>query len=147
VTTKDAFTEEEWDLLREAPVNAGMVVITAEGGGTFRETFALAKAWNEARKQPGESELIDELVAAGPKRGSRYRSSEELREQSLQRLREGAALLQQKATSEELEDYRAFVLALTERVAEAHREAGEAVSERERNAIGEIAASLGSEQP
>ena len=44
MTGKSAFTEEEWDLLREAPANAALLVITAEGGGKFRETLALAKA-------------------------------------------------------------------------------------------------------
>ena len=29
MTTKADFSEQEWDLIREAPVDAGMVVITA----------------------------------------------------------------------------------------------------------------------
>jgi hypothetical protein len=142
LTGKSAFTEEEWDLLREAPATAGMMVVTAEGGGTFRETFAMAKAYAEARRQHGESELLDEVVAAGPKRGPRFHSNEELREQALQRLRDAAALLQQKATPEEAQDYRGFVAALAERVAGAHKEGGEQISAHERAAIDEIAASL-----
>ena len=74
MTGKAAFTDEEWEQLREAPATAGMIVVTSEGGGTFRETFALAKAYAEARKQHGESELLDELVAAGPKGGPRAHS-------------------------------------------------------------------------
>ena len=143
MTSKSAFTEEEWDLLREAPTAAGMLVVTADRGGMIRETFAMAKAYSEAREQHGESELLDELVAAGPKRGRRFHSAEELHDQSMQRLRGAADLLRQKATPEELEDYRSFVLRLAERVAGAHKESGEAVSERERAAMGEIAATLG----
>jgi hypothetical protein len=142
VTGKAAFTEEEWDLLREVPAVAGMMVLTAERGGTFRETFALAKAYSEARKQHGESELLDEIVAAGPKRGDRFRSTEELRAQSLQHLREAAALLAQKAMPDEAEQYRAFVISLAGKVAEAHKEGGEEVSVGERAAIEEIAAGL-----
>jgi len=52
-------------------------------------------------------------------------------------------LLQQKATPDEVEDYRRFVLGLAERVAAAHREGDEAVSDAERAAIDEIAATIG----
>jgi hypothetical protein len=142
MTGKGAFTDEEWDLLREAPATAGLLVVTADGGGTFRETYALAKAYADARKEHGASEFLDELVAAGPKRGPRAHSNEELHEQGLGELRDAAALLRIKATPEELESYRKFVLALAQRVAEAHKEGGQSVSERERAMLGEIEASL-----
>jgi hypothetical protein len=144
MTGKSAFTDDEWKLVREGPPIAGLIVITAEGGGTFRETFAMARAYTDVRKQHGESELLDELVGAGPERGPRYHSPAELREQGLQRLREAADLLSRKATAEEVEDYRNFVVALAEKVAEAHREEGQQVSERERATIDEISASLSS---
>jgi hypothetical protein len=143
MTGKSDFTDEEWDVLREGPAAAGMMVVMADRGGTLRETFAMAKAYGEARKQHGESELLDELVAAGPKRGSRYHSPEELNTQGQQRLREAADLLTRKATSNELDDYRAFVLTLAKKVAEAHREHDEQVSEHEQAAIRGIEASLG----
>jgi hypothetical protein len=147
MTAKSAFTDEEWELVREGPASAGLIVVTATRGGTFRETFALAKAYTEARKQHGESELLDEVVSDGPKGGSRPHSPQELREKGLRNLREAAALLQQKATAEEVEDYRAFVVSLAEKVAEAHKEEGEQVSAAERAAIGEIAASVGAQAP
>jgi hypothetical protein len=142
VTGRAAFTDEEWDLLREAPEAAGLIVITAEKGGTFRETFALAKAYADARKQHGASELLDEIVAAGPKRVSRAHSPEELRQHGLQSLRDARALIEQKASPEETDSYGAFVVTLAETVAAAHKEGGENVSERERAAIDEIEASL-----
>jgi hypothetical protein len=142
LTGKSAFSEEEWEQLRETPAVAGMMVVTADEGGMFRETFALAKAYAEARKQHGEGELLDEVVSAGPKRGDRFRSTEELREQGLQHFRDTAAILAQKASPEETEQYGAFVLTLAERVAEAHKEGGEQVSARERAVIEEIAAAL-----
>jgi hypothetical protein len=142
MTGRAAFTDEEWELLREAPATAGMIVVTSEGGGTFRETFALAKTYTEARKEHGESELLDELVAAGPKSGGRAHSPDELRERGMGSLRGAAALLKSKATPEEAEGYRAFVLTLAKGVAEAHKEGGQQVSERERAALGDIEASL-----
>jgi len=142
MTGRAAFTDEEWELLREAPATAGLVVLTAEGGGTFRETFALAKAYTEARKQHGKSELLDDLVAAGPKSGDRFQTKEEVRKRGLEQVREAGALLRSKATPEDAEGYRAFVISLGERVAEAHKEGGQQVSERERAVLGEIEASL-----
>jgi hypothetical protein len=138
------FTPEEWEQIVEGPTGAGMVVITAQRGGTFRETFSMSKAYAEARQQHGESELLDELVSTKPKVDrTRHGSPDELKQRALGELREAVGLLEQKATPEEVEDYRRFVLGLAERVAAAHREGGEAVSEAERAAIDEIAGALG----
>jgi hypothetical protein len=141
MTDKAAFTEEEWELVREGPPTAGMVALTAEKGGTFRETWALAKFYAEARKEHGESELLDALVAEKPD-AKRYSSSEELESQGLRRLTEAVTLLEQKATTGEVAGYRKFVMDVAEQVAVAHKEGGQEVSEGERAAIEKIAASL-----
>ena len=141
MTDKAAFTEEEWELVREGPPTAGMVALTAEKGGSFRETWALAKFYAEARKEHGESELLDALVAEKPD-VKRYSSSEELESQGLRRLTEAVTLLEQKATTGEVAGYRKFVMDVAEQVAEAHKEGGQEVSEGERAAIEKIAASL-----
>jgi hypothetical protein len=60
----------------------------------------------------------------------------------LEQVREAGALLRSKAAPEDVEGYRAFVTTLAERVAEAHKEGGQEVSEHERAALGEIEASL-----
>jgi hypothetical protein len=144
MTAKADFTEEEWELILEGPPSAGMIVITAQRGGTFRESFALAKAYVEARKEHGGSELVDEIVAAKPERDhTRYHSAEELKQHGLQHLKDAVALLEQKATAEEVEDYKRFVLTLADKVANAHREDGVNVSDAERAAIEEISAAMG----
>ena len=66
ITGKADFTAEEWDAIAEGPTSAGMIVSTAERGGTFRESFAMAKAYAEARKEHGDSALLDELVSSKP---------------------------------------------------------------------------------
>jgi hypothetical protein len=145
MTGKADFTAEEWELIREAPTTAGMIVVTAQGGGTIRESFAMAKAWTEARQQHGESQVLDELVAEKPKVDrTRARSVDELKQHGLQQLRDATALLQSKATPEELEGYRRFVLALADKVASAHREGEVSVSPSEHAAIDEISAALSS---
>jgi hypothetical protein len=144
MTTKAAFSPEEWKVVLEGPPTAGMIVVTAAHGGTFRETIAMAKAYAEARAEHGESELLDEIVATKPAVDhTRYHSAEELRENGLAHLRNAVALLESKATPEELGDYQRFVLALASKVAAAHREHGQAVSPAETEAIQQITEALG----
>ena len=148
MTAKTDFSEEEWKLISEGPVTAGMIVLTAQGGGSFRETFAIAKAYNEARQQHGESELLDELVSAKPEYDRhRYSTPELLREQGLQRIAEASRLLEQRATASELQGYRGFTLDLADRVAKAHREHGQQVSTAEQEALDAVRSSLGPASP
>ena len=144
MTGKADFTQQEWNLVLEGPPSAGMIVVTAQRGGTIRETFAIAKAYVEARQQHGESELLDEIVAAKPELDhTRYHSVEELKQHGLQHLRDAVELLERKATPGEVEGYRRFVLTLADKVAGAHREGGASVGDAERAAIAEISTSLG----
>jgi len=148
MTTKAAFSDQEWKVVLEGPPTAGMIVITAAHGGMFRETVAMTKAYAEARGQHGESELLDEIVAAKPQIDhSRHHSVDELKASGLARLRDAVALLETKATAEEREDYGRFVLNLANKVAAAHREEGQTVSPAEAEAIREIAAALGTTGP
>ena len=145
MTGKADFTPEEWETVLQGPPTAGMIVLTAQRGGSFRETLSIAKAYVEARQHHGESELLDEIVSARPELDhTRYHSAEELKEHGLQHLRDAVGLLKPKATPEELDAYTSFVLSLADKVANAHREGGsaEAVSEAERAASGEITAAL-----
>jgi len=144
MTGKADFTQQEWDLVLEGPPSAGMIVVTAQRGGTIRETLAIAKAYAEARQRHGESELLDEIVAAKPEIDhTRYHSVAELKQHGLQHLRDAVELLERKATPGEVEGYRRFVLTLADKVASAHREGGASVGDAERAAIAEISASLG----
>jgi hypothetical protein len=144
MTTKATFSPEEWKMVLEGPPSAGMIVVTAARGGTFRETIAMSKAYAEARAQHGQSELLDEIVAARPEADhTKYHSAEELRDHGLQHIRDAVALLESKATAEELDGYRRFVLTLANKVAAAHREEGQSVSPAEAGAIEQIAAALG----
>jgi 2-succinyl-5-enolpyruvyl-6-hydroxy-3-cyclohexene-1-carboxylate synthase len=144
MTGKADFTQQEWGLVLEGPPSAGMIVVTAQRGGTIRETLAIAKAYAEARQRHGESELLDEIVAAKPEIDhTRYHSVAELKQHGLQHLRDAVELLERKATPGEVEGYRRFVLTLADKVASAHREGGASVGDAERAAIAEISTSLG----
>jgi len=149
MTVKSDFSEEEWKTVLEAPPSAGLLVIASDRGGSIRESFSMAKAYAEARKQHGESELLDEIVSAKPEVDhTRFKTPEELKEASLAHIRDAVALLQSKASPEELDEYKKFILGLAQKVAEARKEgflglSGDRVSEDEQEAIGEISAALG----
>ena len=144
MTTKAAFSPEEWKVVLEGPPAAGMIVITAARGGMFRETVAMSKAYAEARAEHGDSELLDEIVAAKPQTDhTRYHSAEELRDHGLTHLRDAVTLVDSKATTQERDDYRRFVLTLAGKVAAAHKEGGQSVSPAEAEAIQQITAALG----
>jgi len=145
MTTKAAFSPSEWQLVLEGPPTAGLLVITASHGGMWRETFAMSKAYAEARAEHGESELLDEIVAEKPRieRGGKVHNPEELRDQGLDLLNNVTALLADKATVEERDDYRRFVLTVANKVAAAHREGGKQVSPQEAQAIQDITTALG----
>jgi hypothetical protein len=144
MTSKSDFTAEEWKLVLEGPPSAGMIVVTAQRGGSWRETIAMAKSYVEARQQHGNSELLDDIVAAKPERDhTHYHSLEELKTHGLQLLRDAVALLATKASVGEVGEYRQFILTLSQHVAAAHREHGVDVSEAEQAAINDITEALG----
>jgi hypothetical protein len=144
MTASADFTPEEWNVVREGPTSAGMIVSTAQRGGSFREAFAMAKAYTEARKEHGDSELLDEIVSHKPDMDhAKAHSAEELKEHGLQRIREAVALVEAKATPAELEDYRRFVTSLANRVGAAKTESDDKpVSDAEAAAITEITQAL-----
>ena len=146
---KADFSPEEWDLVLSGPPSAGILVATAQRGGTFRESFSIAKTYAEARKHHGNSELLDEIASAKPEIDHKhYRSVEELEQDTLKKIRDAVAAVESKATPDEVEQYRSFVVGLAERVAEAHKEgllgkSGERVSESEQGAIAKIKEAAG----
>ncbi len=143
MTSKSDFTPDEWRLILETPPTAGMIVVTAQRGGSFRETIAMAKAYAEARKEHGNSQLLDEIVAAKPERDhTHFHSYNELKQQGLQHLRDSVALLAKKAEPDEVDEYRRFIVTLSNKVAAAHREHGTDVSESEQTAIQDITDAL-----
>jgi len=154
MTKKADFNAEEWSLLLEAPPIAGMIVAVAERGGMIRETMSMGRAYAEARQRHDGSELLEEIVSAQPGLDpQRFQSVAQLRSAGLQQIREATELLESKATNEEAEGYKRFIVALADTVAHAKKEGGvlgiggKQVSAQERAAIEEIASTLGTEAP
>jgi len=144
MTGKSDFTEQEWDTVLKGPPAAGLMVASAAKGGTFKESFAIAKSYGEARQQHGASELLDAIVSAKPEVDHHlYHSYEEIKKAAIEHVRDAVGVLETKATPDEVNDYRRFVLTLSDHVANAHREDGMAVSGGEQAAIADVTAALG----
>ncbi len=149
MTKKADFNAEEWSNVVEGPLLAGMRVMTADRGGTIRESMAMGQIYAEARQQQGGSELLDELVSTPPAMDpAKMRSAGDVGKASSEGLREALRLLEQKASAEEADAYRDFVRAVAGAVARAHKEGGflgvggKEVSPDEQAALDEIEATL-----
>jgi hypothetical protein len=145
MTTKSEFNADEWERVARAPALAGLMVILADRGGAIRESVALGKAYAEARRDGG-SELLEQLVASAPQLDPQSVGQPE---QLSERIREAVRIVEEKATPEEAEDYRRFVLRLADVVAHAHKEGGvlgiggKEVSPAEQAVLDQLANTLG----
>jgi hypothetical protein len=152
MTRKADFNAEEWSTVVEGPLYAGMRVVSADRGGTLRESLALGRVYQEARAGGGESELLDELVKSPPAIDpNRVREAGgNVAAVASERLREALAILATKATPEEADAYKAFVMTVAQAVASAHKEGGflgvggEQISDAEKQALDELSTTLGS---
>lgn len=153
MTKKAEFNAEEWSTVVEGPPIAGMIVVASEGGGTLRETIQIGKAYDEARKAHMGPELIEELLGSPPEIDPKgFSSRDDLNQRGMQRLRDAVATLEGRATPDEIDAYRGFVLGIAERVAHAHKTGGflgfggHEVSENEQVALDEIREALGAHE-
>lgn len=150
MTKKADFNAEEWSQVLEGPPIAGMIVVAAERGGTLRESVQMSKAYTDAREADMGPELLEEIVESAPElKPGQFGSAEELNSKGIQHLTDAISILEAKATSDEVDAYRGFVLAVAERVAHAHKTGGflgfggTEVSEKEQDALDRVAAAMG----
>jgi hypothetical protein len=151
MTLKADFNAEEWSTVVDGPLYAGMRVISADRGGTLRESLAMGRVYQEAREHHGESELLDELVKSPPSI-----DPDRLREAggniaalASQQLRDGIGILEAKATAAEVDAYKKFVMTVAQAAASAHKEGGflgiggKQITDAENQALDEISTALG----
>ena len=159
-TTRQAFSEAEWDTLIHAPFAAGMVVITADMNipGLLNEGKALFKAIDEQAVPESVEYLISAVIsdihelsedayqipaqvdAAHP---------DEQENLLLEKLREVRFILDTKLDSKCAEDFKRWLLSIASSVSKASTEGGflgiggETVSDKETRSLNEIASALG----
>ena len=152
MTSKADFNAEEWSTVVEGPLYAGMRVISADRGGTLRESLALGRVYQEARAAHGDSGLLDELVKSPPAIDPRRvrEAGGNIAAVASERLRVAMAIVQSHATPEETDAYKKFVMTVAQAVASAHKEGGflgiggKEISDAENQALDELSIALGS---
>jgi hypothetical protein len=151
MTKKADFNAEEWSVVVQGPVLAGMRVVAADRGGTIRESLAMGRVYQAAREKHGESELLDELVASPPAldRSQAAGAGGDLTTVATQSLQNAMRILEEKATAGEVDAYKKFVMSVAQAAASAHKEGGflgiggKEISEAEDKALDEISTTLG----
>jgi hypothetical protein len=151
MTRKADFNAEEWSTVIDGPLYAGMRVISADRGGTLRESLAMSRVYQDARQNHGASELLDELVKSPPSIDPEVISNAggNVADATSQQLRNAIGILESKATAEETDAYKKFVMTVAQAVAAAHKEGGflgiggKQISDAENQALDEISTALG----
>jgi hypothetical protein len=157
MTTKAAFTEDEWTRLKRAPFIAGLAISLADPGGpieAIKETAAALKTVTGAADGGTlVGELATEVTAEARERKNPladFRPKGALAGQEiLDELRGVNAIVSEKATAEEADAYRGWLLAAARESADAAKEGGflgfhaERVSEGEQRMLDQLASVLG----
>jgi hypothetical protein len=162
MTTRDDYTNEEWKFLRAAPMLAGMYVAMASRSGpvdSMKELAAISQAMDEGMRGSTGIEILDDVFAdMKPRQGElvqthdsvviNVKTPEQLKVATLDSCNKAARALE-KASVEEAEGYKRWIVTLTQKVAEAGKEGGflgiggVLVSKEEESAINEISSALG----
>ena len=145
MAAKADFNADEWATVVEAPVLAGMRVVSAGRGGTIRESLAIGRVYSHARQSQGQSEFLDALVSSPPAVDpQRLKGGGDISSLSSSRLREALQLVTSKGSAEDVDAYKQFVVSVARAAAEAHKEGGfigiggKQISDEEQVALDEI---------
>jgi hypothetical protein len=159
VTTKSDFTEDEWATVVRSPIVAGMAITLADPGGPIevvKETSAVLKFATGS-----SSEQRDDLVgeAARDMRGLAEQRKSPVGDfkprgtmagkEILDELSRANEIISAKATPEEADAFRAWIMECAQRAADAAKEGGfmgfhaERVSQGEKDMLAQLGSALG----
>jgi hypothetical protein len=156
MTAKAAFSEDEWTRLKRGPFIAGLAISIADPGGpieAIKETAAALKTVTGAADSGARDELVGALAEEVTREArdrknplAGFRPKGALAGQAiLDELRDVNAIVSEKATAEEADAYRAWLLAAAREAADAAKEGGflgfhaERVSEGEQRMLDQLA--------
>ena len=133
VTTKDVFPEDEWIRIRRAPFVAGMAISLADPGGPFemgRETMATIRS---ATNPPSREQLLSDIALdlqdmtqhkKNPLSDFKLAKGSAPGPQVLAELGAVNALVRAKASQEEYDAFRGWLVTTAEAAAAAAKEGG-----------------------
>ncbi len=165
MTGKADFTQEQWQLLLDAPIMIGMGVMVAgkSGLGTMKESFALNQEIMSAVEDHPDNELIQAVVNARIKNNEKSAAEsisgnpyagmgrEGFVDVAVEKCSQLCDLLDEKCTQTEAREYKQWSMKIGEKVAMAASEGGflgfggVQVSEEEKLALAKISQALGVE--
>lgn len=147
------YTSEEWETLKRAPIAAGLAVAySSDSGsvGTAREESTLLKAFDHPSDEALGTPLIMEIIAAvrAELPAISALDSNEYLQVALRTCKDARTILDAKASANEAEGYKAWVISISQHVASESKEGGiwgiggQRVSAAEAAALNQIAAVL-----
>lgn len=155
---KTDFTTEEWKMIVAAAPMVGLAVTCASPNGPWgvlKEMLSMGMAMAEMLQKGSSNPLIAELAADLKERQTKpeppqgIKDPEQAKELALNHIRAVNDILGRKDKADEADEFKKWLLAVGERVAEASNEGGifgiggERVSEAEKNVLRQIAFALG----
>jgi hypothetical protein len=161
---KSSFTQEEWALLLQSPMIAGMAITAADPSGLWgllKESFASGSALTQAITGSNTNALVKAVVTDFSESESRTAARDgltakftgsqpaDVKTKSIDSLRQVAALLDAKAPSD-AGSFKAWLRQISQSTAEAAKEGGGLlgfggvqVSDAEKATLTEISSALG----
>lgn len=156
MTTKADFTEEEWATLVRSPMVAGMAITIADPGGPIevvKETSAVIKVVTGEQRDDLVREIASEVRALAEQRknpvGDFKPRGAMAGKEIVDEIARANEIVTSKATPEEAEAFRTFIMDCAQRAAEAAKEGGfmgfhaERVSQGEKDMLAQIGSALG----
>ena len=155
---KTDFTTEEWKMIVAAAPMVGLAVTCASPNGPWgvlKEMLSMGMAMAEMLQKGSSNPLIAELAADLKERQTKpeppqgIKDPEQAKELALNHIRAVNDIVSRKAKADEADEFKKWLLAVGERVAEASNEGGifgiggDRVSEAEKNVLRQIAFALG----
>jgi hypothetical protein len=159
MTTKADFTEDEWATLVRSPIVAGMAITFADPGGPIevvKETSAVLRFVTDSSSEE-RGDLVGEVARDvralarqrnNPVRDFRPRGAMAGKE-ILDEIARANEIVSSKATPEEAEAFREWIMECAQRAAEAAKEGGfmgfhaERVSQGEKDMLAQLGSVLG----
>lgn len=160
MSTRADFTDEEWATLLRAPIIAGMAITFADPGGpieVFKETSAVLKVVTGATGNDLVGEVAQDVVAHAQEHKNpvgEFKPKGALAgKEILDEISRANEIVTAKASPEEAEAFRTWLMACAQRAAEAAKEGGfmgfhaERVSQGEKDMLAQLGSVLGAGAP
>ena len=158
MTSKATFTDDEWDRVRRAPIVAGMAITIADPGGPIEISKEMMATLRAATVPPSQEELLAAVALdiqalaqqkQNPARNFKPTSAATAGSEILDELRAVDAIVAEKATPEETQAFRGWLVMAAQAAADAAKEGGfmgfgaVQVSEGEQAMLDQLRSALG----